>query len=324
MADAPGVPRAVTAGLIEALRAGDRRPVPRLISLVENGGPEAVEIVRELYPLTGRSITVGITGSPGAGKSSLVDGLIPIITGTGRSIGVIAVDPSSPFSRGAFLGDRTRMQSRALDEGVYIRSMASRGHLGGLSLAAPQAMRVLEAAGFDVVVVETVGVGQSEIEVARQADTTIVVAAPGMGDAIQSLKAGILEVADVFCVNKSDRGGAGEVARDLRELTKRGPGRDPSWTAPTVITSAATAQGLDELWKAVEAHCEHLRSTGGLDERRRERIAAEIRDIAAVRLQQLLDERVGPQAVDALTDEVLERRLDPYTAADELLSKLGL
>ena len=245
--------------LVEGLRKGDRRAVARLISLVEDGAPEASEAIREVYPLTGHASTIGLTGAPGAGKSTLIDGLVVRARAEDKSVGVIACDPTSPFSGGALLGDRVRMQEHALDEKVFIRSMATRGHLGGLSLAAPEAMRVLEAAGSDVVIVETVGVGQSEVEVAKQADTTIVVLAPGMGDAIQAAKAGVLEIADIFCVNKSDKDGANETARDVRGMLELGHGRDPEWDVPIVLTSAATDQGIDELWAAIRAHEAHLR-----------------------------------------------------------------
>jgi LAO/AO transport system kinase len=312
------------AELVDGLRRGDRRAVARLISLVEDGAPEASEAIREVYPLTGHASTVGITGAPGAGKSTLIDGLIARIRAADLSVGVIAVDPTSPFSGGALLGDRVRMGSHSLDDKVFIRSMATRGHLGGLSLAAPEAMRVLEASGSDLVIVETVGVGQSEVEVARQADTTIVVLAPGMGDAIQAAKAGILEVADVFCVNKADKGGTDEVARDLRGMLEMGPGRDESWTPPVVVTSAAEGTGIDELWEAIRLHEAHLRSEGRLEARRRERFSFEIREIVGERLKAHLEEAAGPRVLEELTQEVLDRKLDPYSAAQELLKRFGL
>jgi LAO/AO transport system kinase len=237
---------------------------------------------------------------------------------------VIACDPTSPFSGGALLGDRIRMQTHALDDKVFIRSMATRGHLGGLSLAAPEAMRVLEAGGSDVVIVETVGVGQSEVEVAKQADTTIVVLAPGMGDAIQAAKAGVLEIADIFCVNKSDKDGANETARDVRGMLELGHGRDPAWDIPIVMTSTVTGDGIDELWGAIKNHEQHLRSDGRLEERRRERFAAEIREIVGERLKAALEDAAGPDVFAKLTDDVLDRRLDPYSAAEELLARFGI
>jgi LAO/AO transport system kinase len=304
--------------LVSGLRSGDRRAVARLISLVEDGAPEASEVIREVYPLTGHASTVGFTGAPGAGKSTLIDGLVKRMRAEDLAVGVIACDPTSPFTGGALLGDRVRMQTHSLDEKVFIRSMATRGHLGGLSLAAPEAMRVLEAAGSDVVVVETVGVGQSEVEVAKQTDTTIVVLAPGMGDAIQAAKAGILEIADVFCVNKKDKQGANDTARDLRSMLEMGPGRDPDWQPPVVLTAATADEGLDELWEAVRSHEAYLREGGRLEARRRARFAAEIREIVGERLKTALDD----EAIDRLAGDVLERKLDPYAAAEQVLKEL--
>jgi LAO/AO transport system kinase len=310
--------------LVAGLRKGDRRAVARLISLVEDGAAEASEAIREVYPLTGHASTIGLTGAPGAGKSTLIDGLVVRARAEDKSVGVVVCDPTSPFSGGALLGDRVRMQQHSLDEKVFIRSMATRGHLGGLSLAAPEAMRVLEAAGSDVVIVETVGVGQSEVEVAKQADTTIVVLAPGMGDAIQAAKAGVLEIADIFCVNKSDKDGANETARDVRGMLELGHGRDPEWEVPIVLTSATGDEGIDELWAAIRAHEEHLRTGDRLAQRRRERFGAEIREIVGERLKAALEEAAGADVLSALTDEVLDRKIDPYTAAGRLLEKFGL
>ncbi len=310
--------------LVDGVRRGDRRAVARLISLVEDGAAEASEAIREVYPLTGHASTIGLTGAPGSGKSSLIDGLVVRARAADLAVGVIACDPTSPFSGGALLGDRVRMQQHSLDEKVFIRSMATRGHLGGLSLAAPEAMRVLEAAGSDVVIVETVGVGQSEVEVAKQADTTIVVLAPGMGDAIQAAKAGVLEIADIFCINKSDKDGANETARDVRGMLELGHGRDPSWNVPIVLTSTVTEDGIDELWAAIRKHEEHLRTGDRLAQRRRERFGAEIREIVGERLKAALEDAVGPEVLEGLIDDVLERRLDPYTAAEQLLHQFGL
>ena len=254
----------------------------------------------------------------------MIDGLVVRARAADLSVGVIACDPTSPFSGGALLGDRVRMQQHALDEKVFIRSMATRGHLGGLSLAAPEAMRVLEAAGSDVVIVETVGVGQSEVEVAKQADTTIVVLAPGMGDAIQAAKAGILEIADIFCVNKSDKDGAKETVRDVRGMLELGHGRDPEWEIPIVLTSTVTEDGLDALWDAIRGHEAHLRAGRRLEERRRERFGSEIRQIVGERLKAHLEAAAGADVLESLLQDVLERKLDPYSAADELLAKLGV
>ena len=316
--------RLAVADLVDGLRKGDRRAVARLISLVEDGAAEASEAIREVYPLTGHASTIGLTGAPGAGKSSIIDGLVVRARAEDRSVGVIACDPTSPFSGGALLGDRVRMQQHALDEKVFIRSMATRGHLGGLSLAAPEAMRVLEAAGSDVVIVETVGVGQSEVEVAKQADTTIVVLAPGMGDAIQAAKAGVLEIADIFCVNKADKDGANETARDVRGMLELGHGRDASWEVPIVMTSTVTEDGLDALYAAIRKHEEHLRTGDRLAERRRERFGAEIREIVGERLKAALEQAAGADVLEKLTEDVLERRLDPYSAADRLFERFGI
>lgn len=264
--------------------------------------------------------TVGVTGSPGVGKSTLVGELVTALRAQGRRVGVLAVDPSSPFTGGAVLGDRVRMQRHATDPGVYIRSMASRGHLGGLSWATPQAVRVLDAAGFDVVVIETVGVGQSEVEVAGLADTTVVVLAPGLGDGVQAAKAGILEVADVLVVNKADRDGAGQVVRDLTAMLRlAGPATDARrWVPPVVRTVAHRAEGIDDLVAVLGEHTRWLASTGRLAERRRHQARDEIEALAGVAMLRRARERLGRSALDDLADQVVAGRLDPYTAADRL------
>src|SRR6476646_6153115 len=234
--------------LVSQAREGRPRAVARLISLVEGAAPQLREVMAALAPLTGNAYVVGLTGSPGVGKSTTTSALVGALRRAGKRVGVLAVDPSSPFSGGALLGDRVRMQEHALDNGVYIRSMASRGHLGGLSWSTPQALRVLDAAGCDVVLVETVGVGQAEVEVASLADTTLVLLAPGMGDGIQAAKAGILEIADVFVVNKADREGADQAARDLRHMLSLGERRGPDdWQPPIVKTVAAKGEGVDDV-----------------------------------------------------------------------------
>jgi len=241
--------------LVDAARAGAPRAVARLISLVEDGHPALREVMAALAPHTGRAHIFGITGSPGVGKSTLTNALVGALRGRGKRVGILAVDPSSPFSGGALLGDRIRMQEHALDSGVYIRSMASRGHLGGLSWTTPQALRVLDAAGCDVVVVETVGVGQSEVEVAGLADTTLVLLAPGMGDGIQAAKAGILEIGDIFVVNKADREGADATVRDLRHMISLGDRSQPDlWRPPVLKTVAARGEGIGELMAAIDDH----------------------------------------------------------------------
>src|SRR4051794_2464909 len=262
--------------LVERARDGDARAVGRLISLVENASPALREVMPALMPHVGHAWVIGLTGSPGVGKSTSTSVLVTAFRRAGKRVGVLAVDPSSPFSGGALLGDRVRMQEHALDDGVYIRSMASRGHLGGVSWATPQAIRVLDAAGCDVVLVETVGVGQAEVEVASLADTTVVLVAPGMGDAIQAAKAGILEIADVFIVNKADRDGADQAARDLRHMLSLGERRGPDdWQPPIVKTVAARGEGVDDVVAALEQHREWLASSGRLDAKRRLRAADE-------------------------------------------------
>ncbi|MGW2540380.1 methylmalonyl Co-A mutase-associated GTPase MeaB, partial [Kitasatospora sp. NPDC001574] len=251
--------------LVEQARQGRPRAVARLISLVENAAPELREVMAALAPYAGRAYTVGLTGSPGVGKSTSTSALVSAYRRLGKRVGVLAVDPSSPFSGGALLGDRVRMQDHATDPEVFIRSMATRGHLGGLSWTAPQALRVLDAAGCDVILVETVGVGQSEVEIAAQADTTVVLLAPGMGDGIQAAKAGILEIGDLFVVNKADRDGADATARELNHMLGLGGPREPGdWRPPIVKTVAARGEGVDEVVEALEKHRAWLDEHGEL------------------------------------------------------------
>jgi LAO/AO transport system kinase len=296
--------------LIEGVLAGDRRAVARAISLVEDGSPELPELSAGIYARTGRAATIGLTGAPGVGKSTLAGELVRAARGRDERIAVLAVDPTSPFTGGALLGDRVRMQEHATDPGVFIRSMATRGHLGGMALAAPEAVRILDAAGHDHVVVETVGVGQAEVDVAAATDTTVVVLAPGAGDAVQMAKAGILEVADVFVVNKGDRDGAGETVRDLRQMLHMGTARE--WSPPVLTTTATSRQGLDEVWSAVEAHRAHL-SGGGLEVKRRQRLRREVESLAAERFRV----RVASSFDDdpSLAEDLAARRVDPYRAA---------
>jgi LAO/AO transport system kinase len=305
-------------------RAGEARAVARLISLVEDAGPELREVAAALAPHTGTAQVVGLTGSPGVGKSTTTTALVRALRAEGKRVGVLAVDPSSPFSGGALLGDRVRMQDHAGDPGVYIRSMASRGHLGGLARATPQALRVLDAAGCDVVLVETVGVGQSELEVAALADTTLVLVAPGMGDGIQAAKAGILEVADVLVVNKADRDGADSTVRDLRYAQSlggrhAGPG---AWRPPIVRTVAARGEGVDRLLAEVAAHRRWLAGSGEGDRRRTERAAREIEAVALAGLRERIGEVRGSAALAALAGEVVAGRTDAHRAADRLLASL--
>jgi LAO/AO transport system kinase len=273
--------------------------------------------VGRLYLSTGGAYTIGMTGAPGSGKSTLTDKLIGLIRGSGNEVGVLAIDPSSPFSGGAILGDRVRMQDHATDEGVFIRSMATRGHLGGLSLATPQAVRILDAAGKPWIIIETVGVGQVEVEVAGAADTTVVVVNPRWGDGVQANKAGLLEIADVLVVNKADREGAADTERDLQVMLELAGERD--WRPPIVETVATDGRGIDDLWRAVLDHRSHLEADGRLERRRDARLREELRAIVHERLRAGADERCSGERFDRLVEKVAARELDPYAAADELL-----
>ncbi len=309
------------AALVERAQSGDPRAVARLISLVEDASPLLREVAEKLAPHSGRAEIIGITGSPGVGKSTSTSALVTALRELGKRVGILAVDPSSPFSGGALLGDRVRMQDHATDREVYIRSMATRGHLGGLSWATPQALRVLDAAGCDVVIVETVGVGQSEIDVAGLADTTVVLLAPGMGDGIQAAKAGILEIGDVFVVNKADRDGADQVARDLRSVLSLGAAAD-AWRAPIVKTVAQTGEGVADVLKAIAKHRERLTSTGELTARRERRARDEIEAIAVTALRERFADLHGHADLDGLAARVVNGFIDPYVAADRLLAAL--
>jgi LAO/AO transport system kinase len=297
---------------------GQRPAIARLISLVEDGGADLGEVMEAIYPRTGTAYSIGITGAPGAGKSTLTEQLVARARKEELKVGVLAIDPSSPFSGGALLGDRVRMQSHATDPDVFIRSMATRGHLGGISLATPEAMRVLDAIGKDIIVIETVGVGQAEVEITDACDTTIVVVNPGWGDAVQTAKAGLMEIADVFVVNKADRTGAKEAVRELKQMLDMS---EADWKPRVVETIATKGEGIDELWDAIGLHRGYQEDKGLLDARRRRRIEREIREIVAERYRA----RVEGEASDLLaqlSDEVSARRLDPYAAADKLIASL--
>jgi len=307
--------------LVERARKGEARAVARLISLVEDASPLLREVMAGLAPYTGNAQIVGITGAPGVGKSTSTSALVSQLRATGKRVGVLAVDPSSPFSGGALLGDRVRMQEHATDPEVYIRSMASRGHLGGLAWSTPQALRVLDAAGCDVVLVETVGVGQSEVEIAGLADTTLVLLAPGMGDGIQAAKAGILEIGDIYVINKADRDGADQVRRELRNTLAlaRDAEDENSWHPPIVKTVAQTGQGVDEVVERLDKHRTWLESTGELARRRIGRARDEIESIAVTALRKRWGDVHARTELDVLAEQVAAGETDPYRAADSLL-----
>jgi LAO/AO transport system kinase len=305
--------------LAEGVRRGERASVARMLSLVEGGDEAARPAIASLAADGGHAYTIGITGAPGAGKSSLTDRLVSFLRSRGDAVSVLAVDPSSPRSGGAILGDRVRMGTHATDPGVFIRSMATRGQLGGLAAAAPQAVRVLDASGSPWILVETVGVGQVELDVAGASDTTVVVVTPGWGDGVQANKAGLLEVADVFVVNKADRGGAEDAVRELRNMLRMGPKTD--WTPPIVKTSTVNGEGTDDLWDAVEQHRKHQESAGTLAEKRRRRILEEVKSMVAFRLRERTAELLGREP-EGLVDQLEARTVDPYQAAEELLRTL--
>ena len=307
--------------LAAGVREGDRRALARAITLVENGDPLAYELVREVYPDTGSAYVVGVTGPPGVGKSSLIAALVRQIREAGRTVGVISVDPSSPFTKGALLGDRIRLSEHFLDPGVFIRSMGTRGHLGGLAEATLQALLVLDAAGKDIVFVETVGTGQSEVEVIGIADTVLLVLMPGSGDSIQALKAGIMEIPDVIAINKKDHPAAKTMLNEVRSILTLD--KERAWRPPIVLTEAISDEGVSDLWAKVEAHKAHLDEEGLLAERRRRNLAGEVFAVASARAKAHLERTVeGDPELRRLLDEVQKRELDPLTAVREIMDKV--
>ena len=311
-----------TADLVDRLLAGQRRALARALSTVEDGDDEALRaIVAALHPRTGGSHLIGLTGSPGVGTSTLTSAVTQAMRDRGLTVAVLAVDPSSPFSGGALLGDRVRMADHAVDDGVYIRSMATRGHLGGLSWATPHALLVLEAAGFDVVIVETVGVGQAEVEIASIADSTVVVQAPGMGDAVQAAKAGIMEIADIHVVNKADRDGAQRTLRDIRGMLDMAPPGE--WTPMVLATTAATGEGVAQLVEGLLAHRRWSQESGRHLRHRRAAARVQVREILLAQVRRRMAGLDEGEALEAVVAAVATRELDPYTAADRLLAEIG-
>ena len=305
--------------IVTGVLAREPRAIARAISLVEDGDDGLPALSAGVFPQTGSAATVGLTGAPGVGKSTIATALVRTARANDRRVAVLAIDPTSPYTGGALLGDRVRMQEHATDPDVFIRSMATRGHLGGMALAAPEAVRILDAAGFDLVIVETVGVGQAEIDVAAATDTTLVVLAPGLGDAIQMAKAGILEVANVFVVNKADRDGAADVQRELRQMLHLGGARP--WDPPVLATTASDGAGIDELWAEIEGHHAWLVSTGALAVDREAAVVHEVRALAAERLASSVEAQLADDA--ELRARLRDHQLDPYAAVDELIRRLS-
>lgn len=309
--------------LFELAVDGDRGALARLLSLIERGGEEARTIARLTYPKSGSGYTVGITGAPGAGKSTLTSATIGHLRSTDAKVAVLAIDPSSPFTGGAILGDRVRMQDHATDAGVFIRSMATRGHLGGLSLATSESIHLLDAVGCPWILVETVGVGQVEVEIAGKADTTVVVVNPGWGDSVQANKAGLMEIADIFVINKADRKGAEETKRDLEQMLDLSDIGQDDWRPPIVQTSAVSGEGVSELWDTVLEHREFMMSSGNLAQRREFRLREELRAIVERRLELRAREICTGEKWDGLEQQVLNHSVDPWAAADDMLKGIG-
>ncbi len=311
--------------IVERLLAGDRRALARMVTLIENEVPGVRAYLAELHRHTGQAHIIGITGAPGVGKSTLVTQMAREFRRRQRKVAVIAVDPSSPFSGGALLGDRIRMMELAGDPGVFIRSMASRGSLGGLSAATRDVVRAMDAAGYDPILIETVGTGQAEVEVMRAAHSVLVVCAPGLGDEVQALKAGVLEIADLFVVSKKDKPGASQTAAELAMLLSLAPDRrSAAWRIPIILTSALKGEGIDKLVDALEAHRHFLRESGLLQQRAQRQVRSEIEALILQTVLQALQERVTPQEWQRLLSEVAEKERDPYTLARELERRLGV
>ncbi len=307
--------------LAAGVRSGDRRALARAITLVENGDPLAYDLIRKIYPETGKAYTVGLTGPPGVGKSSLISALLRIVRARDTQVGVLSVDPSSPFTQGALLGDRIRLSDHFLDPGVFIRSMGTRGHLGGLAEATLQALLLLDAAGKELLLLETVGTGQSEVEVIGIADTVLLVLMPGSGDSVQALKAGIMEIPDVIAINKADHPAAKTMLNEVRSIL--GLDADREWRPPIVLTEATRGENVPELWEKLEEHRAYLEQSGQLEDRRRKNLASEVFAVASTRAKQHLEHAVADDPeLRRLLDEVQRRELDPLSAVREILEKV--
>lgn len=308
--------------LAERLLKGDKRALARAITVVENGGPDAEHLVKSLFHLSGRAHLIGVTGSPGVGKSTLTDALVSQIRTEGKKVAVLCIDPSSPYTGGAILGDRIRMQDHTLDENVYIRSMANRGHTGGVALATYDAVRMLEAFGFETIIIETVGVGQSELAIAQTADTTILVLMPGSGDDIQAIKSGIMEIGDIFVVNKGDLPGANKSATEI--IASLELAHHPSqWMPPVLVAISATGEGVPEIWNKVKAHKEFLEESSELEERRKNKVKNELSEIVAdIARNNLADSLESSDEIRSTVTDVAARKMDPHTAAREIMKDL--
>jgi LAO/AO transport system kinase len=309
--------------VVEGIKNGDRRMVARAISLIENEDPAKHQILSEIYPHTGKAFVLGITGAPGSGKSSLVDRVLETLRKAGLTVGVIAVDPTSPFTGGAILGDRIRMQEHALDKDIFIRSMGTRGNLGGLSRATKDAVQVLDAFGKDVIIIETVGVGQSEVDIIKYADTTVVVLTPAGGDSVQTIKAGIMEIADIFVVNKADLAGADRTSSEISMMLDLG--NTKAWRPPIVRTITLDGTGIDEMYEAIQKHRAFLEESGNLEKVRKQRIRRDVVDLIEYKIKGTIWDQVsGSDEFDALVSRIMSRETDPYTAAAQMLSGINL